>query len=84
MTSIITRPEADGTFVGEKDGKRKAPGAGGYAHKMAVLGLTERVRILSKTHKRSWQISTVANGENILADMDEITVQSSDTLQKRA
>jgi transposase-like protein len=34
--------EADETFVGKKDGKRKAPGAGGYAHKIAVLSLTER------------------------------------------
>src|SRR6202451_3055388 len=34
--------EADETFVGKADGKRKKAGAGGYAHKMAVLSLTER------------------------------------------
>ncbi len=34
--------EADETYVGKKDGKRKAQGAGGYAHKRTVLSLTER------------------------------------------
>lgn len=34
--------EADETFLGKKDGKRKAQGAGGYAHKRAVLSLVER------------------------------------------
>ncbi|HTT84076.1 MAG TPA: IS1595 family transposase [Rhizomicrobium sp.] len=34
--------EADETYIGKKDGKRKAKGAGGYAHKRTVLSLTER------------------------------------------
>ncbi|MEJ0042363.1 MAG: IS1595 family transposase [Rhizomicrobium sp.] len=34
--------EADETFIGKKDGKRKAPGASGSAHKRAVLSLVER------------------------------------------
>lgn len=34
--------EADETYIGKKDGKRKHPGAGGYAHKRTVLSLTER------------------------------------------
>lgn len=34
--------EADETYLGKKDGKRKAPGAGGYAHKRTVLSLVER------------------------------------------
>lgn len=34
--------EADEAYIGKKDGKRKAPGAGGYAHKRTVLSLVER------------------------------------------
>ena len=34
--------EADETYIGKKDGKRKHPGSGGYAHKRTVLSLTER------------------------------------------
>jgi len=34
--------EADETYTGKKDGKRKADGAGGYAHKRTVLSLVER------------------------------------------
>jgi len=34
--------EADETYLQKADGKRKAPGAGGYGHKMKVLSLTER------------------------------------------
>jgi transposase-like protein len=34
--------EADETYIGKKDGKRKHPGAGGYAHKRTVLSLVER------------------------------------------
>lgn len=34
--------EADETYIGKKDGKRKAPGAGGAGHKRAVLSLVER------------------------------------------
>lgn len=34
--------EADETYVGKKDGKRKAAGAGGMAHKRTVLSLVER------------------------------------------
>ncbi len=34
--------EADETFIQKKSGKRKHPGAGGYAHKIAVLSLVER------------------------------------------
>ena len=34
--------EADETYIGKKDGKRKAPGAGGMAHKRTVLSLVER------------------------------------------
>jgi transposase-like protein len=34
--------EADETYIGKKDGKRKAPGAGGYSHKRTVLSLVER------------------------------------------
>lgn len=34
--------EADETYIGKADGKTKAIGAGGYAHKMKVLSLTER------------------------------------------
>lgn len=34
--------EADETYLLKADGKRKHPGAGGYAHKMKVLSLTER------------------------------------------
>jgi transposase-like protein len=34
--------EADETYIGKKDGKRKAKGAAGYAHKRGVLSLVER------------------------------------------
>lgn len=34
--------EADEMYTGKKDGKRKAQGAGGYAHKRTVLTLVER------------------------------------------
>jgi transposase-like protein len=34
--------EADETYIGKKDGKRKAPKAGGYGHKRGVLSLVER------------------------------------------
>jgi hypothetical protein len=34
--------EADETYIGKKDGKRKHPGAGGYGHKRTVLSLVER------------------------------------------
>jgi len=34
--------EADEAYIGKKDGKRKKPGAGGYAHKRTVLSLVER------------------------------------------
>ncbi len=34
--------EADETYLGKKDGKRKAKGAGGYGHKRTVLSLVER------------------------------------------
>jgi transposase-like protein len=34
--------EADETYIGKKDGKRKAKGAGGYGHKRTVMTLTER------------------------------------------
>lgn len=34
--------EADETYIGKKDGKRKAAGAGGYAHKRTILSLVER------------------------------------------
>lgn len=34
--------EADETYIGKKDGKRKHPGAGGYGHKRTILSLVER------------------------------------------
>jgi transposase-like protein len=34
--------EADETYIGKKDGKRKRAGAGGMAHKRTVLSLVER------------------------------------------
>lgn len=34
--------EVDETYIGKKDGKRKHPSAGGYAHKRTVLSLVER------------------------------------------
>lgn len=34
--------EADETYIGKKDGKRKRDGAGGYSHKRTVLSLVER------------------------------------------
>jgi transposase-like protein len=34
--------EADETYIGKKDGKRKQPQAGGYGHKRTVLSLVER------------------------------------------
>jgi transposase-like protein len=34
--------EADETYIGKADGKRKRPKQGGYAHKMKVLSLVER------------------------------------------
>lgn len=34
--------EADEMFIGKKAGKRKHPGAGGYAHKRTILTLVER------------------------------------------
>ena len=34
--------EADEMFIGNKPGKKKHPGSGGYAHKMAILSLVER------------------------------------------
>ncbi len=34
--------EADEMYIGNKSGVKKHPGAGGYAHKMAILSLVER------------------------------------------
>jgi transposase-like protein len=34
--------EADEMYIGNKAGKRKHPGSGGYAHKRAILALVER------------------------------------------
>ena len=34
--------EADETYIGKKDGKRKAKGSGGYSHKRTVVSLVER------------------------------------------
>lgn len=34
--------EADEMFIGTKAGRKKAPGAGGYAHKRAIVSLVER------------------------------------------
>ena len=34
--------EADETYIGKKDGKRKHKGAGGYGHKRTVVSLVER------------------------------------------
>lgn len=34
--------EADEMYIGQKAGKRKHPGSGGYAHKRAIISLVER------------------------------------------
>ncbi len=34
--------EADETYIGNADGKRKPRKAGGYAHKMKIVSLVER------------------------------------------
>ena len=59
--------EADETFVGKADGKRKAPGAGGYAHKMAVLSLTERGGDI-----RSKRIENVTRAEIVKAIQENV------------
>ena len=42
--------EADEMFIGNKAGKRKAEGAGGYGHKRAVLALVERSGAVRSFH----------------------------------
>jgi transposase-like protein len=50
--------EADEMFIGQKAGKRKAPGSGGYAHKRAILALVER-----GGHIRSFPIESASRPE---------------------
>ena len=50
--------EADEMFIGQKAGKRKAEGSGGYAHKRAILALVER-----KGHVRSFPIESASRAE---------------------
>jgi transposase-like protein len=50
--------EADETYLLKADGKRKAPGAGGYQHKMKVLSLTERGGRI-----RSFKIGSATKGD---------------------
>jgi transposase-like protein len=50
--------EADEMFIGNKAGKRKAPGAGGYGHKRAILALVER-----KGRVRSFPIDGASRSE---------------------
>jgi transposase-like protein len=57
--------EADEMFIGKKAGKRKAPGAGGYGHKRAILALVERGGAV-----RSFHIDK-ADRESIRPPMDE-------------
>ncbi|HMI97362.1 MAG TPA: IS1595 family transposase, partial [Micropepsaceae bacterium] len=57
--------EADEMFIGNKAGKRKHPGAGGYAHKRAILALVER-----GGHVRSFPIGS-ANRSEIRPVMQE-------------
>ncbi|MEJ1969771.1 MAG: IS1595 family transposase [Rhizomicrobium sp.] len=71
--------EADETFLQTKDGKRKAPGAGGYAHKIVVLSLTERGGRI-----RSRKIETVTKAEiaeRIRADVDPASILHTDGAQ---
>jgi transposase-like protein len=57
--------EADEMFIGNKAGKRKHPGAGGYGHKRAILALVER-----KGRVRSFHING-ANRSKIRPVMDQ-------------
>ena len=54
--------EADETYLLKADGKKKAEGAGGYAHKMKVLSLTERGGKI-----RSFKIGSATKGEIVPA-----------------
>jgi transposase-like protein len=66
MTPLKTEPmggtgqviEADETYIGKKDGKRKRPSAGGYAHKRTVLSLVERGGKI-----RSFKLGSATKGE---------------------
>jgi transposase-like protein len=59
--------EADEMFIGNKAGKRKHPGSGGYAHKRAILALVER-----KGAVRSFALAQVSRPEIRSIMEDEI------------
>lgn len=59
--------EADETYIGKKDGKRKHPGSGGYAHKRTVLSLVERggkIRSFKLGAPTRWEIGAAIR-ENV-------------------
>lgn len=68
--------EADEMFIGNKVGKRKAPGAGGYAHKRAILALVERkgavrsfaIREVSRPEIRSIMEDQIAPATKVYTD----------------
>jgi ISXO2-like transposase domain len=51
--------EADEMFIGNKAGKRKHAGAGGYAHKRAILALVERKGAVRSFHIESAERSSI-------------------------
>jgi transposase-like protein len=63
--------EADETFLQKKSGKRKHRGAGGYAHKIAVLSLVERGGAV-----RSKMIDGANRGEIYRAVRDTVDPES--------
>lgn len=70
--------EADETYIGKKDGPkgRKAQGAGGFAHKRAVLSLVERGGKI-----RSFKLGTASRDEitpAIMANVDPASVLHTD------
>jgi transposase-like protein len=68
--------EADETFIGKKDGKRKAPGAGGFAHKRSILSLVERGGKI-----RSFKIGSASRdevGPAIRANVDPSSILHTD------
>ena len=71
--------EADETILQTADGKKKHPSAGGYAHKIAVLGLTERGgRIRSR---KIAEVTKAEIGKHVRAAVDPASTLHTDGSQ---
>ncbi|MEJ1969776.1 MAG: IS1595 family transposase [Rhizomicrobium sp.] len=71
--------EADETYLLKADGKRKAPGAAGGAHKMKVLSLTERGGQIRSMRIKDGTKSEIVG--HLFANVDPLSVLHTDGAQ---